>query len=239
MHRRSPCRGLGTRQDGEREQRAPNTLPSIDIRKVDTQFPRKATGLQKIRCGLVAGIAPRSDEALDEEVVRIPLRTKDGSIRAYVTVDAADADWANQWRWYLNASGYAVRHTRTEERRTHEVRLHREILGLTDGDGLDGDHLDRNRLNCRRSNLRKVPRGRNQQNQSGHKVASSAYRGVSWHAQNGKWHARVRTLDRHHHIGYFTDELEAAEAARVARLRLLPYAVEDHRPNDNGSLSSH
>lgn len=35
----------------------------------------------------------------DQDTVRIPLRARDGSIRAYALVDAADAEWLSQWTW--------------------------------------------------------------------------------------------------------------------------------------------
>lgn len=160
--------------------------------------------------------------------VRIPLRARDGSVRAYAIVDAADAEWVNQWRWHLS-SGYATRNVRVPwaPRGTFQVlRLHRVLLGLTHGDGLDGDHRDRDKLNCQRANIRAVTHDQNIQNVPG-RSGHSQYRGVTWNKTVGKWQSRIRVDRKDVHLGYFTDEREAGDAARSARLRLLPFTVEE------------
>lgn len=155
---------------------------------------------------------------------KIPLRDRDGSVRAYTTIDAADADWAGRWAWCLS-DGYAIR-TAREGGRRKIIRLHREILGLVPGDGLEGDHISKDRLDNRRSNLRIVTKRQNPQNQSNRHGSTSQYRGVSWSAAHLKWVARVSSGDKRIHLGYFTDEDEAGRAAQAARLRLLPYATD-------------
>ena len=161
----------------------------------------------------------------DQSTVRIPLRAKDGSVRAYALIDAADAPFVNQWRWYLTA-GYASRAEGTK-RMKRTISLHREILGLVPGDGFDGDHINRNRLDNRRLNLRRVTRAQGHQNLPAHSTrGTSSYRGVGWHQRLGKWRARVTINGKDHHIGWFTTEAEAAEAARNGRARLMPFAVD-------------
>jgi hypothetical protein len=120
----------------------------------------------------------------------IPLMAIDGSIRAYVIVDATDATWACQWRWHLNQDGYAARGIKQGARR-RTLLLHRELLGLQSGDGLEGDHIDRVHLNCRRSNLRAIPHQGNQQNYPS-LGGSSKHRGVSFYKATGKWRVQVR-----------------------------------------------
>lgn len=162
----------------------------------------------------------------EDTTARIPLRARDGSIRAYALVDAADAEWANQWRWSLG-KGYALRIGCAGGSR-QTILLHRELLGLSPGDGLEGDHINRDRLDCRRANLRVVPKkGQpNHQNVSSHRGATSRHRGVSWDKRNGKWFVKVWAGGKHHYLGLFADEEEAAQVARDARLRLMPYAVD-------------
>lgn len=155
--------------------------------------------------------------------VRIPLRARDGSVRAYATVDA-DADWVNQWRWTLS-NGYACRWARQSGRRL-TLPLHRELLGLYRGDHLQGDHIDRDRLNCRRSNLRVLTLAQNNQNRSSVPGSSSEHRGVCWDTRMGRWVVHVKLAGKMHYFGRYVDELEAAEVARAARLRLLPFSVE-------------
>lgn len=157
-----------------------------------------------------------------DDTVQIPLCARDGSIRAYATVDASDAEWAGQFRWYLSGVGYAVRTVR------HNVKayLHRELLGLIPGDGLEGDHRNLDKLDNRRINLRAVPKHGNRQNVPSRRGAASEYRGVYWDARRSVWYAQVGSGGHAHSLGDFASEFEAAEAARVARQRILPFTVD-------------
>jgi len=154
----------------------------------------------------------------------LPLLAQDGTIQMHALIDAADATWAGQWTWRLSGT-YAARSERVNGTKIGII-LHRELLGLVAGDGLDGDHFNRDRLDDRRSNLRVISRAGNTQNRPSVKGSSSAYRGVSWFKRLKKWKAEVRAGDKLHYLGLFIDELEAAEAARAARARLLPYATD-------------
>lgn len=159
-----------------------------------------------------------------DSTVRIPLRARDGSVRAYVIVDVDDAEWASRWRWSL-VGGYAYRQ-RTVAGHRQSLYLHRELLGLMLGDGLEADHIDRDRLNCRRANLRILTRATNNQNRGSRRGSTSPHRGVYWRADRGKWRAEIEIDRRRINLGTFDDEAEAAAAARVARRRLMPYAVD-------------
>jgi hypothetical protein len=140
-------------------------------------------------------------------------------------IDAADAEWVNQWRWSLcKTTGYAVRGTEVGGRQ-RRVYLHRELLGLVHGDKRQGDHIDRVYLNCRRENLRVIPHGGNLQNVRA-RGGSSRHRGVSWSKKHRKWVVQIGVGGENRYIGLFHDEQEAAEAARVARKRLMPFAVD-------------
>lgn len=160
----------------------------------------------------------------------VPLRARDGTIQAYALIDAADADWVNQWPWHRHDRGWAVRNEGARPHRK-KLMLHRELLGLMHGDGIEGDHIDRDRLNCRRVNLRPLPAGKNQQN-TDRRGGTSVYRGVSWNRRKRRWHAQVTADGRKHHLGWFIDEAEAAAAAKAGRLRLLPYTVEASPPDE-------
>ncbi len=161
----------------------------------------------------------------DDTTVRIPLRARGGPIKGYTLVDAADADFVNQWRWNLSTKGYAVRGVRVGKR-TDSIRLHRELLGLVRGDGLEGDHRNLNKLDNRRSNLRVIPKTAQQQNMPSRTGSSSQYRGVSWNKAARKWEAHARAGGKSHYLGLFVSEEEAAEAARAARALLMPYATD-------------
>lgn len=164
----------------------------------------------------------RPDDTAPDGAVLIPLRARDGSIRAYAIIDGPDADFVNQWCWGMDGKGYA---RRSEDGK--DVYLHRELLGLPRiRDGREGDHRDRNRLNNRRANLRPATHAQNLQNQPGHRGSSSTLRGVCWEQRKSRWRAGVTVNGKWRHLGYFLTEEEAAEAARSGRVRLLPYAVD-------------
>ena len=175
-----------------------------------------------------AASGPRTVPVYSEDglTAHIPLRARDGSIRAYAIVDAADADWVNQWHWCLD-NGYA-RRSQKADGRNQAILLHRELLGLTPFDNREGDHLDLDRLNNRRSNLRVLPYdGRpNTQNKRSYRGSTSAHRGVSWSTRYGQWVAQIQINGKGQFLGRFDDELEAAEVARAARARLMPYATD-------------
>jgi hypothetical protein len=155
----------------------------------------------------------------------VPLRGRGGTIRAYAVIDASDVDIAARWHWSLSSTGYAHRNAWAGGRR-FTVSLHREILGLASGDPREGDHIDRDRLNNRRSNLRIATRAQGGQNQPSRTGSSSQYRGVSYRKETGKWRARVCSNRKTLYAGVFETEIEAANAVREARLRLLPFAVD-------------
>lgn len=161
----------------------------------------------------------------DGLTAKIPLCARDGTVRTYAIIDAADAEWAGQWRWHSD-HGYAARGERAGGRRT-VVYLHRELLGLPRiKDDRQGDHKDLDTLNCCRSNLRILTNAENRQNLASFRGSSSSYRGVFWNRKDRRWIAAVKVGGQRVYLGSFTDELEAAEAARAARTRLMPYAID-------------
>lgn len=164
----------------------------------------------------------------DQDTVLIPLRARDGSIRAYAIVDATDAEWLNQWRWSFT-HGYAARYICVEGKRS-EVRMHRSVLNLPLGRVPEVDHINRDRLDNRKANLRTVTRLANMQNQPASKSAISPYRNVSWHkGSNGRrdrWCVDLCVEGKRIYIGSFRTEAAANEAAIAARRQHMPYATE-------------
>lgn len=219
---------------GVTQMRPKATTPSLIVRTCETcgeafSTPARGVRSQQRFCSRPCSHVRKPNDApivsSDGLSAQLPLCARDGSVRAYVTVDAVDAAWANQWRWHLNDNGYAARNEWAGGGRYITYALHRELLGLVAGDGLDGDHIDRDRLNCRRSNLRAIADGKNSQNVSA-RGGASEYRGVTWSKLHKKWRVVVRLNRKTHHIGLFDDENVAAKVARQARARLMPYAVD-------------
>lgn len=156
-------------------------------------------------------------------VVEIPLRGRDGSVRAVAIVDEADAHLA-QHRWCLSTKGYV---TRLVGGRTNRIglALHREVLGLQPGDGLLADHINGDPLDNRRENLRAVNHSGNAQNL--HRVrAASGVRGVHWHEEGRKWAARAKLNGRQYHLGLFSEIDAAAAAVAAFRAERMPFSPE-------------
>ena len=159
--------------------------------------------------------------------VRLPVH-RGGVVVAYARVDDEDRHLAQHlWRWH--GAGYASR----AEPGLGTVLLHREIMGLTPGDGLEVDHRNRDKLDCRRSNLRVVTHAENQQNfrPSGNvtwcrRPTSSSVRGVSWDGRRGKWKATVTVGGKTYHLGRFDTEAQAARCAAAFRAEHMPYAAD-------------
>ena len=74
------------------------------------------------------------------------------------------------------------------------------------------DHIDRNKLNNHLLNLRWCTKQENQYNRSKNKNGTSVYKGVSFHKKANKWLSRINQYGHPIHLGYFTDESEAAHA---------------------------
>ena len=155
----------------------------------------------------------------------IPLRARDGTVRAHAIIDVEDIPLAEPWYWSMSVKGYAHRNPQINGRR-QGIRLHCAILGLAPGDPREGDHIDRDKLNNRRSNLRIVPKKAQGQNQPSVAGSSSSYRGVSYRKDTGKWKASVTVEGKDLYLGCFETEVEAATFARAARRAWLPYATD-------------
>lgn len=162
----------------------------------------------------------------DSTCVRIPLHNRAGEIVAYAVVDAIDAG-LSEFSWCRYGKGYAARNV-WDKAAHHMVRLHREILGLAQGDPRQGDHINGDRLDCRRANLRIVGSAGNGQNVPSQK-GTSRYRGVTWDKERGKWLAQVKKDRRNNFLGRFDSEEIAAEVASAFRLAHMPYTNEDRR----------
>lgn len=138
-----------------------------------------------------------------------------------VVIDRDDAELIGRNRWCLDKDGYAFRIRRINGVDLR-VLMHRLIMlgDEVSSSLLDVDHINRDKLDNRRSNLRVVKRVVNVRNQMGWAESSSRYKGVSWNKGAGKWRVQITIDHKKKHIGYFTDELEAARAYDNAAIEL-------------------
>ena len=154
----------------------------------------------------------------------INLCDREGAVCGVVLVDEQDHDAVAAYAWSLGTDGYAYRDDWTGPKR-RRIAMHRQLLGLSRGDGLHTDHLNGNRLDNRRTNLRIVTQAQNNQNITCVR-ARSGHRGVYWHEASGRWRAAVHHGDRQISGGYFDRIEDAAQAAVALRRRVLPFSVE-------------
>lgn len=160
----------------------------------------------------------------DDDVIRIPLRARDGSVRAWAIVDREDADLA-ELRWSVDREGYARRTTLGADTPSgHGVeRLHRSVLARAIDRPLNRqeqcDHISGDRLDNRRVNLRVATLGQNAVNRTAR--GESLYLGVNRSRNN--WRAQIVPLGsgrrgRQLFLGRFATEEDAARAYdRAAR----------------------
>ena len=80
-------------------------------------------------------------------------------------------------------------------------------------DGLVVDHRDKVSTNNVFTNLEY---GTQRHNLSKDKEGTSTHTGVSWYGQTNRWQANIYIDRKKKHLGYFKDEVEAAEAYQVA-----------------------
>lgn len=156
---------------------------------------------------------------------QIPLRRRDGTVRAYALVDDADFEELSRWRWHLHTNGYVRRCTYLRGGGYERVYLHAQLLGRG---GVD--HIDGNRLDCRRSNLRlagKVGNGENRPRLN--KNNTSGVRGVSWKRGRGKWVAHACPNGRTVYLGLFDRLEDAAAAASAYRASHMPFSEDARR----------
>lgn len=156
----------------------------------------------------------------------------------FVTLDAEDVAWAEQWNWCLGNHGYANRGTsegpRVACKRT-AILLHVELAkrkGLVFEDADVCDHININKLDCRRSNLRIATRSNSCVNRKKFANNKSGITGVHWHKRIQKWQVSISADNHTRHLGYFETKAEAAAARARAVIELhgeyAPNSIEVH-----------
>ena len=114
----------------------------------------------------------------------------------------------------INSRGYLYvnlcKDGEVSNKRIHRLVAEAFILNLTDLPCVD--HKDRNSLNNHLSNLRWCNQRENTQNRSKNKNGTSMYKGVCFDKKANKWRAYIKQNGQRIHLGYFTDESEAAHA---------------------------
>jgi len=176
------------------------------------------TKKSRIQPGAILGMRPdlRATPAgffIGDTMKHIPLTQG-----KFAIVDDIDFEWLSKYKWCAYKGGntfYASRLYYRDGKRT-TISMHREILGLKHDDPRQTDHQNRNGLHNWRDNLRACNTSQNKQNGNPYRKSSSKYKGVSWHKGHCKWHAYIKADGHLIWLGYFTTEIEAAQAYDTA-----------------------
>jgi hypothetical protein len=126
--------------------------------------------------------------------------------------ELSQCNWCAAWNCHTR-SFYAQRHSSSVNGKRTIILMHRVILGAKSGQ--ESDHRNHDTLDNRRENLRLCTHNENQHNQKP-QMGSSSFKGISWHKLTHKWRAQIQFNASRHHLGCFTDELDAARAYDTA-----------------------
>lgn len=141
----------------------------------------------------------------------------------YAQVSHQDYDWLNQFEWFVNENGYAVRSVSKQEK--HErglpdscsyVFMHREIMQTPAG--MMTDHIDGNRLNNTRENLRIVTAQQNARNAKLRKDNKTGAAGVHKNKHNNTYYAQLKVDGKNKTVGAGLEFDEAVQARQEAIL---------------------
>lgn len=147
-------------------------------------------------------------------------------------VDDDDFEWLSKFKWCVAGPGYARRRGKKSdgEREGKNIYMHREIMGLVDGDRIEVDHIDRNKANNQRSNLRVCTHSQNHCNIGARSHNRSGFKGVSYSKAKGWWIATVSKDGAHKRFaGFKTPEAAYAKYCEEAKRLHGEFAnVSDH-----------
>lgn len=127
----------------------------------------------------------------------------------FALVDDIDFEWLNQWKWYFDPDGYALR-TIWKIDHYERIRMHRLIMNTPKG--METDHINLNRLDNRKCNLRICTRAQNAANRLAQRNSSSGIKGVRKRKDCNTWESSIQFNRKSIHIGDFDSEKQATEA---------------------------
>jgi len=136
-------------------------------------------------------------------------------------VDDEDYKELNQHKWYAaknNYGGFFAVRGKGKSPHQRTVSMHREIMNFPKR--MQVDHRNHHTLDNRKSNLRICNCSENMQNGKAHKGGTSKHKGVVWHKNKKKWMAQIQLNGKQTYLGYFINEIEAANAYNEAATEL-------------------
>lgn len=109
---------------------------------------------------------------------------------AFALVDESDLENTSKNYWTLG-NGKRGRYAKRRVGPSDVVLMHREIMGLSKGDGFVVDHINGNGLDNRRMNLRVCSNGENLRNRGASKSNKSGHKGISFDKSRNKWSVEI------------------------------------------------
>jgi len=170
-------------------------------------------------------ITPEIEEAEPFKIEGVYCRLIPLTQGQYTIVWASDYEWLMQWKWYAERRPdtgmfYAARSETVDSGKKVNIYIHRQILGLKQGDSKEVDHVySHNTLDNRRSNLRVTDNYGQAQNTGKKRFNTSGYKGVSWDKEKRRWIAQIVANGNYKFLGYYDTKEEAyaayCEAAKM------------------------
>lgn len=133
-------------------------------------------------------------------------------------VDDDDFERLSKYPWCFSHTGTGYVHRYTYEGgKQKAILMHREIMNPAED--MEIDHIDHDGLNNCKSNLREVTRAQNSRNKRCPVGGTSIYKGVRFRKGMQKFGAQIKFNYKAVHLGYFTDERQAALAYNEAAVK--------------------
>ena len=134
-----------------------------------------------------------------------------------ILLDFEDFQKLSQYKWKLVTCKspflvYAYRNFKDKDtKKLHSIRMHREILGITDPKQIV-DHINGHTLDNRKENLRLADPTTNARNRRSRYNASSKYPGVHYNKLRKNWRSQININRKSYCLGSFKTEIDAYNA---------------------------
>ena len=130
-----------------------------------------------------------------------------------VIVDDEDYDYLIEYNWRALKNGktfYAIFGKRVNGKYSN-VWMHRMIMDAKNRES-EVNHINHNGLDNRKENLRITTHDKIIVQSSVRSNKNTKYKGISFHKPSGKWRARININGKTKYLGYYENEIIAANA---------------------------